>query len=73
MLTDLHRKSDSMIETIRQTGLAKRHVRALNDSIHKERAKKVDESVRQLAEDLQQIKTENKELKDQLKSKSSKN
>ena len=62
-----------MIESIRQTGLSKRNTRSLNDSIHTERAKKVDESVRQLAIDLQQIKRENKELKETLKLKMAKN
>ena len=73
MLAELHRKSDAMIESIRQTGMAKRNIRALNDSIHAERAKRVDESIKQLTTDLQQIKSENKELKDHLKWKSSKN
>ena len=73
MLTELHQKSDAMIESIRQTGLSKRNTRSLNDSIHTERAKKVDESVRQLAIDLQQIKKENKELKETLKLKMAKN
>ena len=69
MLAELHRKSDAMIEAIRQTGVSKRNTRSLNDSVHTERAKKVDESVRQLVADLHQIKNENKELKETLKSK----
>ena len=73
MLTEVHQKSDAMIESIRQTGLSKRNTRSLNDSIHTERAKKVDEKVRQLAIDLQQIKRENKELKETLKLKMGKN
>ena len=73
MLAELHRKSDLMIEAIRQTGVAKRNIRSLNDSIHTERAKKVDASILQLTEDLQQIKSENKELKEHLKSKLAKN
>ena len=67
MLAELHKKSDAMIESIRQTGIAKRNIRSLNDSIHAERAKKIDESVRQLTNDLQQIKNENRELKEQFK------
>ena len=73
MLAELHRKSNAMIESIRQTGQAKRQIRVLNDSLHAEEAKKVNESIRQLIVDLQQIKSENKELKEKLKSKSSKN
>ena len=67
MLAELHKKSDAMIESIRQTGIANRNIRSLNDSIHAERAKKIDESVRQLTNDLQQIKNENRELKEQFK------
>ena len=73
MLAELHKKSDAMIESIRQTGIAKRNIRSLNDSIHAEKAKKIDESVRQLTKDLQQIKNENKDLKQELKMRSAKN
>ena len=67
MLAELHKKSDAMIESIRQTGIAKRNIRTLNDSIHAEKAKRIDESVQQLTKDLQQIKNENKDLKEELK------
>ena len=62
-----------MIESIRQTGLAKRNTRTLIDAIHVENAKRVDENVKQLTKDLQQIKNENKTLKLQIKSKIPKN
>ena len=62
-----------MIESIRQTGLAKRNTRTLIDAIHVEKAKRVDENVKQLTKDLQQIKNENKTLKLQIKSKIPKN
>ena len=67
MLAELHKKSDAMIESIRQTGIAKRNIRTLNDSIHAEKAKRIDESVQQLTKDLQQIKNENKDLKEEFK------
>ena len=70
---ELHRKSDGMIESIRQTGLAKRNTRSLNDAIHVEKAKRVDENIKQLTKDIQQIKNENKTLKQQIKSKIPKN
>ena len=73
MLAELHRKSDAMIESIRQAGVAKRNIRSLNDSIHTEKAKHVDANIVQLTEDLQQIKIENKELKEQIKLKLAKN
>ena len=72
MLTEIHKKSDAMIESIRQTGIAKRNIRSLNDSIHAEKAKRVDESVRQLTKDLQQIKNENKDLKEEIRKLSAK-
>merc|ERR1719225_2232483 len=59
-LAELHRKSDGMIESIRQTGLAKRNTRTLIDAIHVEKAKRVDENIKQLTNDIQQIKSENK-------------
>ena len=62
-----------MIESIRQTGLAKRNTRTLIDAIHVEKAKRVDENIKQLTKDLQQIKSENKTLKLQIKSKIPKN
>ena len=58
-----------MIESIRQTGLAKRNTRSFNDAIHVEKAKRVDENIKQLTNDIQQIKNENKTLKQQIKSK----
>ena len=67
MLAELHKKSDAMIESIRQTGIAKRNIRTLNDSIHAEKAKRIDESVQKLTKDLQQIKNENKDLKEEFK------
>ena len=70
ILTELHGKSDAMIEMIRQTGLAKRDTRILNAAIHAERAKGVGEKVQQLSADLQQINLENQELEEQLKLKS---
>ena len=72
MLAELHKKSDTMIESIRQTGIAKRNIRSLNDSIHAEKAKRIDESIRQLTKDLQQIKNENKDLKEEFKMRSAK-
>ena len=62
-----------MIESIRQTGLAKRNTLSLNDAIHVEKAKRVDENIGQLSKDIQQIKNENKNLKQQIKSKIPKN
>ena len=62
-----------MIESIRQTGLAKRNTRSLNDAIHIEKAKRVDENIKQLTNDIQKIKSENKTLKQQMKSKIPKN
>ena len=62
-----------MIESIRQTGLAKRNTRTLHDSIHVEKAKRVDENIKQLTNDIQQIKSENKTLKQQIKSRVPKN
>ena len=62
-----------MIESIRQTGLAKRNTRTLIDSIHVEKGKRVDENIKQLTIDIQQIKNENKTLKQQIKSKIPKN
>ena len=62
-----------MIESIRQTGLAKRNTRTLIDAIHVEKAKQVDENIKQLTKDIQQIKNENKTLKQQIKSKIPKN
>ncbi len=60
LLTEIHLRSDEIIEIVRKTGQLKRATRSLNDQANAERAKKVEEKVRKLQSDLDQLRAESK-------------
>ena len=66
LLTELHRKSGSIVETIRLTGQAKRSTRTAHDAADTERSKGAAENKKQLERDLQQVRAENAALKQKL-------
>lgn len=66
MLTEIHNRSNLIVETVRQTGQLKRATRATNDQADAERAKKIADKVEKLKRDLSQMREENKSLKEKL-------
>jgi hypothetical protein len=58
--------SDEIIELVRKTGQVKRATRSAHDQATAERAKQVEDKVTKLKADLEQIRAENKLMKNQL-------
>ena len=58
LLVEIHKASDDIIETVRETGRMKRSTQALQESANAERSKKVNDKVTKLKADLAQLKNE---------------
>ena len=58
LLVEIHKISDEIIETVRETGKTKRATRALQESANSERAKKVGEKMTKLKADFAKLQKE---------------
>ena len=67
VLTEINQSCEDVIENIRKTGQTKRALISLQDQISAEKSKNIATNHVQLTHDLQQVRLENKKLKERLK------